>query len=508
MSEDTKLAPNEWAGTFYDRYTVKQARSLLQQGRKSKDGDFVVHPRRSVKFAEARKENIMKYEVAMNSVPIISASIWLTARMCTAYGFTYKHDVNRELKPKEEKQLEFLRYWARFVNLEDIMTKIAACMMVYGDAFIEKVYDEKAYQQGGWGVKGLRIVHPDTVSVVRDEYGNIAEYIQEPYKLQDQTGIFTGPSGRGTRTGNSSGSDPQRRVAPPQRIVHFKLNDMTNAAYGTSIIRPLQDAVNITLGLEDDIADIIRTTARPLTVWLMGDAENPLSVKHMQAIASNIMSGLAQGSDIMVDGRVDVKVVESGKNITYIEPFMQYEVRQIVAALGVPDILFGFGSSSSEEATIKAENFRRTIMYYQKYIIGKIVNEVFRDIFLFSPSDFVNKKDAKRVIDGVTPDMYMQLPIIRPNEIEEISNRRLRIESEIMGGSMDLLEAKDEFGRTMDINEEALHPQLRMQLAQAEYYKSQSKAAEAGIEIQKEANEIQRESVKVQKMKPSQTSSE
>ena len=125
----------------------------------------------------------------------------------------------------------------------------------------------------------------------------------------------------------------------------------------------------------------------------MGDAQTPLAVKQMRAIAAQIMAGLARGSDIAIDGRVTVDTVEIGKSVTNVEPFQNYILRQIIAGLGVPDTIIGFGASSAPDAAIKEEMFRRRIMSRQKYIGTKILNEVFRDIFLYNPSDFVNKKE-------------------------------------------------------------------------------------------------------------------
>lgn len=477
----------------FDRYKE------FSQGRKPTEGYMVVRPRRHVNFAETRKDNIMRYETAMNTVPLLAAAVWLRADIMTAYGYTFKFDTDDPLKPFQMERLKFLRYWSRFVELNHTIKQISACMDVYGDAFVEKVYDSKSQAEGGWGIKRLKIVHPNTVSVNRDEYGRVIEYIQEPYKQMDSTGIFapqtTGP--KTSKTSKKSHEPDRQRVAAPHTIVHFKSRDFTGGAYGSSMFRPLKETVNIMLGLEDDIADISRVTARPLTVWLMGDADNPLSVRQMRAIGAQIMSALAQGSDIAIDGRVDVQTVETGKSVTNLEPFQNYIIRQIIAGLGVPDTLMSMSGSSTADAEIKLEMFRRKILSRQLYIANKLTNEVFRDIFLFHPNDFKKKTNASKVIN-INCGQFQTLPVTRWNEIEDISNRRLRVQSELLGGAMDMLEAKEDFGRNQIINREALHPQLQMYLAQAELYRKQASIADDQIAIQKEQLEVQKTQAKAQ----------
>jgi len=475
----------QWVGNHYE----------ISQGRKPSEGHMMVHPRRYINFVEAREENILRYETALNSVPILAAAVWLRADMVTAYGHTYAFETDKELQDFQRKQLNFLRAWRRFVELDNVIQQISAQMDVFGECFVEKVYDNKSYNEGGWGIKRLKVVHPYSVSVKRDSYGRVIEYWQEPYKIKTNTGVFMGTSVAGPKTTTKSDEEMRIRKVGAETVVHFKARDITNATYGNSMFRPLKDVVNIMLGMEDDIADIIRTTARPLTVWKMGDAQNPLAVKQMKAIASQIMAGLARGSDIAIDGRVEVDTVEIGKSVTNVEPFQAYVLRQIIAGLGVPDTLIGFGSSSAPDAEIKNEMFRRRIMARQNYIGTKLLNEVFRDIFLFSPSDFQNKKNMAKV-NEVPPIKYQSLPFIRWLEIESIADRRLRIESELMGGSMDMLEAREDFGRKRVIVEQNLHPTLQMQLAQSRLHDAQAEAQPDLTEAAKTQAEASKESAK------------
>ena len=492
MSEDK----NEKYKEMYAEWGVANRFDTIKQGRKPSEGHMLVHPRRYIDFVEAREENILRYETALNSVPLLAAAVWLRAEMVTAYGYKFTFDTDVELQDFQKKQLKFLSSWKRFVELDNVIQQMSAQMDVFGECFVEKVYDTKSYAEGGWGIKKLKVVHPYSVSVKRDAFGRVIEYWQEPYKIKANTGVFVGTKVAAPRAGpRKTDEETKIRKAPAETVVHFKARDMTNSTYGNSMFRPIKDVVNIMLGMEDDIADIIRTTARPLTVWRMGDADNPLAVKQMRAIASQIMAGLSRGSDIAIDGRVTVDTVEIGKSVTNIEPFQAYILRQIIAGLGVPDTIIGFGASSAPDAEIKEEMFRRKIMSRQRYIGNKLLNEILRDIFLFHPKDFVNKKDMAKVHD-ILPVQYMQLPFVRWLEIEKISDRRLRVEAEMMAGTMDMLEAREDYERKMVINEDLLHPTLQMQLAQKRLHDATAEVQSDMVELQKEQVQVAKEAAK------------
>jgi len=471
---------------------------FIDQARPRNEGKLVILPKKYIRFTEARKDNILKYEEAMDTVGIVMACLDLKASVTVAYGYTFGFDNDEELEDRHKEKLKFLRLWSRFVNLTSLKEKIALCVEGLGDAFVEKIYDEKSYDEGGWGIKKLKLVHPHTVEIERDKWGNPKTYVQDVSKIEHVQGSYFVPRA-GVTKGKSNKKDRDEWLikVPAENVVHFKRRDYTGGAYGRSLMRPIRTSINILLGAESDTADIIRTMARPLTVWYMGDADNPMPRKHMEGIATSISQGLSMGSDIAVDGRVKAEVISGGDKVMDTDWFMEYQIRAISTTLGVPATILGLvPSTSGQTDEITEEYFRRRIMVLQNYIGGMITNEVLRDIFLFHPND-LKTANGRKAVHEITPIQYAEVPFIRYNEIENIPNRRLRVREELIAGTLTLPEARKEFGRSEYYDEDELHPQLRQFLAQAENLNKATENMDRELDIQEKGLEVQKETAQI-----------
>jgi len=463
---------------------------VIEQGRNKNTGKMLVKPKPYIRFTEGRKDNIMKYEEAIESVPLIATALMLKADMTVAYGYRFAYEqFDEPLEDRLKERLKFLQIWKRKVELDEIIRKISLCMDVYGDAIVEKVPDDRTFYEGGWGIKELKVIHPATVELKRDAYGKITGYVQDITKAD--TSITGNHFVRKFEKFKGVGSNTNENIieCPPERVVHFKNGDLNMGAYGRSIMRPLRTTINMMLGIQDDFADIIRTMARPLTVWYMGDAENPMPKSHMQKIARMISQGLSMGSDIAIDGRVRAEVIGAGTKVMDIESYLDYIVRLVGAGLGVPVSLLGLvPSTSGQSEEIMLELFRRRIMARQAYIGQKIVNEIFRDIFVLDPSiDYFDVYRMRRKIKDITPIQYAEIPYIKWNVIEDVANRRLRVREEVIAGTMTLKEARAEFDRPEYYDKNDLHPQLRQFDAQAIALKKQVELQERQLDIQEKS---------------------
>jgi len=473
----------------------------MDQGRPRAEGKMVVLPKKYIRWTEARKDNVLKYEEAIDTVGIVAGILTLKADIAVSYGYKFVYDNEDEpLEERKKERIKFLKLWKRHVKLSEVIKMAVLCAEGLGDAFIEKIYDEKSYNEGGWGIKKLKIVHPATVEIERDVWGNPRNYIQDITKTEHRTGSYfiprQGLSSPG-RVKRKAGKDEWKIVVPAEHVVHLRRRAFTNEAYGRSLLRPIRTLINILLGVENDYADIIRTMARPLTVWYMGDAENPMPRKHMESIAKAISMGLSKGSDIAIDGRVKAEVIGAGGEAMKVEGYLEHLIRSICTTLGVPATIFGLVPSSSGQADeISEELFRRRIMSLQEDIGNVIVNEIFRDIFLFHPAD-LKTAEGRKMVHEITPTQYAELPYIRFNDIENIANRRLRVREEVITGVLTLPEAREEFGRPQYYEEDELHPQLQQLLAQAENLQKSTETMDRQLDIQEKSIEVQKETAKI-----------
>ena len=107
-------------------------------------------------------------------------------------------------------------------------------------------------------------------------------------------------------------------------------------------------------------------------------------------------------------------------------------------------------------------------------------------------------------VHDMPPIKYMSLPFQRWLEIETIADRRLRVEAELMGGSMGMTDAREDFGRRRVVDETDLHPTLQMQLANAKMYEAQATELPKQTEVAKEQVEVSKTAAKT---KPAPSSS-
>lgn len=471
----------------------------VDQGRDKAEGKLLLLPKRYIRFTEARKDNILKYEEAIDAVDIVSAALYTFADISIAYGYSFYYDHDEELEDRFKERIKFLKLWNRFVKFPIIQKYMILCGLGLGDAIVEKVYDEQSYDEGGWGIKALKLVHPATVEVERDQYGRPKSYVQDITKTEHLSGSYFIPRQQVTsgRTRSKTERDEWQTTVPAEHIIHYKPRAFTNGPYGRSVMRAIKTGINIILGLENDHADIARTMARPLTVWYMGDAENPMPRKHMEAIATSISQGLSAGNDIAIDGRVKAEVIGAGNAVMDIMPFYEQEIRKICAALGVPASLLGLvPSGSGQSLEIEEEYFRRRVMAAQKEVGLLFETEVFRDIFLFHPSDLATAK-GRKMTQSITPKQFAEIPQIRYHNIENTANMRLRVREEIITGVMTIAEGRVEFGRPEFYDEEDLHPDLVQSLAQANNLNKATENMDRELDIAEKQAENQIETAKI-----------
>ena len=129
---------------------------------------------------------------------------------------------------------------------------------------------------------------------------------------------------------------------------------------------------------------------------------------------------------------------------------------------------------------------------------------------MFGPEDFRTAESRKKV-RKLTRKQYSLLPHIQYNIIEDVANRRLRVDSELKAGAMTITEGRVDFGRPEYYDPEDLYPELRKQIAEAENVKKQTDLAEREVDIAEKSADAQTKSADAQTMaaknRPTSTSS-
>ncbi|MEM3789237.1 MAG: phage portal protein, partial [Candidatus Bathyarchaeia archaeon] len=249
-------------------------------------------------------EDLPKYKDLYTFTPYIKAAIDVTVNLAVSNGF--------ELEGGEDEAREWLTEWLDEQNILQTLRIVATDMLVFGNAYLEICRDENTGK-----VIWLKPLDPVHMRVRRDAYGNVFGYIQ----------LLTFPP----------------VVFEAKDIVHFKWGAKSwwyESAYGTSLLRPLLKIQALIDQLEDDMAIIVHTYAKPMLVVKAGTPERPFTDQQLRQLVEAFRDR-KPATDVFVRGDVDVEVVPSLTKDVNITWWLDYLYTQREAVLGVPKIFMG-----------------------------------------------------------------------------------------------------------------------------------------------------------------------
>lgn len=411
----------------------------------------VISRNRKKRFMGERK--LYDWEIfhrALLAEPMIFRSLILKARYITAYGYKYTYNRRRmlNLNKNEDDILDFFYDWDEYISMTSKLFSIYVCCSLYGNAFIEKVYDERGYNGGGWGIKDLKVIHPVSMYVERGDRGEIIRYWQKPPNYH----------GKNLETIRKMGGMP----IPPNRIVHFKWNDFVNKTYGMSDLRPLIDTISMKVGMREDASIMVQQRANPIITWYVGDLDHPVASKVVSAI-SQYIAVVADGSnDVVLPGFVKGDVLSTGDKMPNINDYISMFSSEIVKGIGVPEVLLGEGNETTEAtASVQMESFYGEIRYIQNAFSDKLRREVFVDI-INPPTR--NRSDRIGSDDNIEIDrkLFRKLPSIKFDPIlsalDKI-NSAIKLYKE---GILSIDEARAMIKYFDELNMERINPEYRL----------------------------------------------
>jgi len=430
---------------------------------------------------ERKLEDWEIFNKALLAEPMVFRSVMLLAKFIVAYGynFGYIRKYKKTLTGQEKDRLEFMEDWSEYIGLSQKIFQIAACMTIYGNAFVEKVYDNKTYPRG-WGVIDLKLIHPMSMFVDRELTGAVKDYWQKPPTFH----------GRDLKKLKDAGGMRLKK----HTIMHFKWNDYANLTYGTSDIKPLIDTISMKVGMREDAAIMVQQRATPIIAWLVGDVEHPVPSDFLSAAAGYIESNADGANDLVLPGFMKPEVVSTGKDMPNINEYLDMFSSEIIKGIGVPEVLLGQGNDTTEAtAKIQLESFFGETQFRQNKIGDKFRKELFVDIFI-QPKR--RRKDRLDSISNeyISPRDWKTIPSQIFNPILSAPERvKMAIET-FSGGLRSREEARTMIGETTDIGFDDIHVDQRLK-------EKEIKQFDRDYELKKEENKIK----KTQAEKPTPT---
>lgn len=195
-----------------------------------------------------RKKRYKEYE-DMDGYPEIGSAFDIYADDCSQDNMDgSKWEV---ISPNQEAKEEVLELFER-IELDRLLWDITRNTVKYGDNFLEIVVDIENIRKG---VQRIKILNPNYIYRVEDEFGYLVNFLQEIPKKNDWTTY--GSVGKQIE-------DSQVIPLDPGQIVHFRLHtsDPTHYPYGKSIASNAR-AIYKSLKMMEDAMMIYRLARAP-----------------------------------------------------------------------------------------------------------------------------------------------------------------------------------------------------------------------------------------------------
>lgn len=407
-----------------------------------------------VRTGERRDDNIDLYEKAVFAEPMVWRSVLLIAKWTVAWGYTFgfinKFNKRKRADKKVNDTLEFYSNWAEYIYLTWNIFRVVVSMVIYGDAFAEKVYDDngsKLAKGNGWGVRHLKMLHTQTIGIERDEYGRILMYWQKPPTY----------FGRNIDKIKKLGGIP----LDPATIIHFKWNDFRNKTYGISDLKALVDTISMKVGIREDAAIMVQQRSNPIIAWLVGDMENPAPAGFLSAAANYLSSNAEGDNDFVLPGFMKPEVIGTGQQMPDLTTYIRLYSSEIVKGIGVPEVLLGEGQETTEAtARIQIESFVGDIMFLQNYISDKLRRELFRDIV--DPPQ--RKREDRKILrnrDYIDYDTFIKIPSMIAKPIISMERMMELSASLYEKGLLGTEEAREKVGELSVVSPSNLSPTIK-----------------------------------------------
>lgn len=271
---------------------------------------------------------------------------------------------------EDRRAKEIVDGFSEKVDMDGLLREAVRSMLIYGDAFIEKILDDSGR------LVDLKLLPSKTMRVKRNEYGEIEGYIQE--------------------------AKGRRVEFKPGEIIHLKYNPVGSSAYGLSLLYPVVDLLRAKKKAVDDMARILSRYAAPKMIWRV---ENEASLRRLQAI----LESLQPDEDIILAGEVDYKPLTVDPRARF-EFYYEYLDKQIFEGLQAP-LLSWLRNATEASARTMLDTVDRRVAGIQRYLKRRVEAEVFKPLI-----------EAEGLKD--TPRLYWGIPRTKLDELtlDDIAN--------------------------------------------------------------------------------------
>lgn len=445
-----------------------------------------------------------------NAEPDINQGLNLKSELPVGYGYRFRYEDSppelEKLKnsPMPRISTQYWNMWSQFVNYDHNLRQQFHSNYGMGNVWVEKVYDSRGMNRGGWGVRKLIVRSPDAMYNIVDGKGNILYFAQSYIETNRMFGEnFTirhknfGEFRKGIKTMADEQDKPTDIIKIPRhKIMYYNYNayyDDTVYGYGSGV--PLVSYARSKIGVQKRILRLIDNASSSLLVFKYGHENYMVSGKAANKIFGKVKTQKAIKM-VLLPWYFDVEEKELGKNMGNFQPYLDYFANQESNGIGIPPFATGRGGSA-EGAKLQMEILVRQLMYMQRVIRNHQRTQLFPEVVVGNPtkSKLIPtqsvkdvEKELKKSSKGtlliaatypyIRPVAFKDVPTLAWNVMEEVSDKRLR--HEVMGklGLISEEELRAEWDYSGRVADDEQNIMLRIEFLKLELEKAKIKSTE------------------------------
>lgn len=297
--------------------------------------------------------NMEKWEMLYSSDGLVFSAVNSIAHSALGNGYKIQSS-NPEAVRLVNKLLEH-------IDLDELLSGIIRHIVIFGDAYIEKIYSNSG------NLVSLDLVDPKTIEIVTDDYGEVQHYKQT---------IMNGQ---------------KAMIIEPEEIVHIRLYSIPSSPYGVSIIGTNYDTIIRKLRIDSAIASAIIRHGSPKYHISVGGPDGDLPPEEVLEDLRREFKDIDEKNEFITSSLIDIEGVDT-RGIDNIEEYYTYFIDLISSGFCVPAEQLGITVKGNTEASSKTRErlFNRYLRAIQKRIERIFEQEIFKDaIKNYFPNDSV-----------------------------------------------------------------------------------------------------------------------
>lgn len=272
----------------------------------------------------------------------------------------------------DEEAKRIIEDFCEKTNLEEKLIVIGRFLLVYGNCFIEKIFDRDNI------IVDIRVWSPYNWRIIRDKHGEIKEYVQ-------QSGL-------------------KQINFKPEEIIFMRWVRIGEKAFGLSPIQSLQDLHRVERWLLTNMPKIFKRYYSPTLIWYLPPEIIDEFIEKLKHIGPD--------EDIFVPGKPeDIKVQQLETRPAQWKEFFSFLERMKTEGLPSAPMSKRYSSTNASAKVIdEVDNERAGLL--QRYVKRKLEGELFKPIIESYGLDEVPRLEynvKRSVLDDVTLDEIVRL---------------------------------------------------------------------------------------------------